>query len=143
MNKKNMSVLLAVLLLAGAALGCATSSEMTPKDFVAEANAKIVSISVDEAKAMLDKGGIIFLDCREPKEYESGHIPGAINIPRGLIEFQISDKIPDKNAEIVVYCKSGGRSSLSTFSLVKMCYKNVKSMAGGWQAWTKAGFPVK
>ena len=109
----------------------------------AEAKKSIVEISVSDAKAMLDKGGVLFLDVREPKEYKSGHIPGAINAPRGLLEFKIGKKMPDKNATAVVYCKTGGRSSLATDTLVKMGYKNLKSMDGGWKAWTKAGYPVE
>ncbi|MBW1715781.1 MAG: rhodanese-like domain-containing protein [Deltaproteobacteria bacterium] len=116
---------------------------MTAKDFVAEAKKSIAEISVSDAKAMLDKGGVLFLDVREPKEYKSGHIPGAINVPRGLLEFKIGKKMPDKNATAVVYCKSGGRSSLATDTLVRMGYKNLKSMDGGWKAWTKAGYPVE
>lgn len=121
----------------------ALAKDMTAKDLVAEAKKNIATISVAEGKALFDKGGVIFLDVREPKEYKSGHIPGAINASRGLLEFKIGKKMPDKNATAVVYCKTGGRSSLATDTLVKMGYKNLKSMDGGWKAWTKAGYPVE
>ncbi|MBW1690404.1 MAG: rhodanese-like domain-containing protein [Deltaproteobacteria bacterium] len=116
---------------------------MTAKDLVAEAKKNITTIAVSEAKALFDKGDVIFLDCREPKEYKSGHIPGAINIPRGLLEFKIGKKISDKNTPVVMYCKSGGRASLACCSIQRMGYKNVKNMDGGWKAWVKAGYPVE
>ena len=121
----------------------AIAKDMTAKELVTEAKKSICEVSVSEAKALLDKGGYIFLDCREPKEFKMGHIPGAMNIPRGLLEFKISKKIPDKNANIVMYCKSGGRGCLATCCLCRMGYKNVKNMDGGWKAWEKAGFPVE
>jgi rhodanese-related sulfurtransferase len=120
----------------------ALAADMTAKDYMEEAKKHITTISVEEAKALLDKGGVAFLDVREPKEYRSGHVPGAINVPRGLREFQVGSKLPDKNAVIVVYCKSGGRSSLSSNTLVEMGYKNIKNMDGGWKAWLSAGYPV-
>lgn len=145
MKKKNL--ILIVVLMISATFAFNTSlvlaKDMTAKDLVAEAKKNIVMISVSDAKAVFDKGGIIFLDCREPKEYKSGHIPGAVNIPRGLLEFKIGKKIPDKNASIVIYCKSGGRASLGCCNLVRMGYKNAKNMDGGWKAWTKAGYPVE
>ncbi|NVL92045.1 MAG: rhodanese-like domain-containing protein [Desulfobacterales bacterium] len=116
---------------------------MTADDFKKEALKHITTITVSEAKALLDKGGFTFLDVRTEKEFKKGHIPGAVNLPRGKLEFRIDKKIPDKNTSIVVYCKTGGRSALATYTLVKMGYKNLKNMDGGWKAWTKAGYPVE
>ncbi|MBW1704359.1 MAG: hypothetical protein JRJ86_04250 [Deltaproteobacteria bacterium] len=116
---------------------------MTKKDLVKEAKSKITEIAPAEAKAQLGKGGAVFLDCREPSEYKAGHIPGAMNIPRGLLEFKIAKKIPDKNTKILLYCKSGGRASLSCCSIIRMGYKNVVSIGGGWKAWEKAKYPVE
>ena len=120
----------------------AAAKDMTAKDMVAEAKEDICEVSVSEAKALLDNGGYIFLDCREPKEFKMGHVPGAVNIPRGLLEFKIGKQVPDKNTKIVMYCKSGGRGCLATCTLCRMGYQNVKNMAGGWLAWEKAGYPV-
>jgi rhodanese-related sulfurtransferase len=121
----------------------AVAKDMTAKELVAEAKKDICEVSVSEAKALLDKGGLIFLDCRTSKEFKMGHIPGAMNIPRGLMEFKIAKKIPDKNAKIAMYCKSGGRGCLATCTLCKMGYKNVKNIDGGWKAWEKAGYPIE
>jgi rhodanese-related sulfurtransferase len=119
------------------------AKDMTADDFVAEAKKDVCEVSVSEAKEMLDKGGWVFLDCREPKEYKMGHVPGAINIPRGVIEFSADKKIPDKNAKILVYCKIGGRGCLTACTLCRMGYKNVRNLGGGWAAWEKAGYPVE
>ena len=121
----------------------AIAKDMTAKELVTEAKKSICEVSVSEAKDLLDKGGYIFLDCREPKEFKMGHIPGAMNIPRGLLEFKIAKKIPDKNAKIVMYCKKGGRGCLATCCICRMGYKNAINMDGGWKAWEKAGYPIE
>lgn len=72
-----------------------------------------------------------------------GHVPGARHIPRGLLEFKIDKKIPDRTADIILYCKMGGRGCLAACTLCRMGYKNAKNMDGGWMAWEKAGYPVE
>ena len=145
MKRKNLVFVIA--LIVGAALSFnaspAIAKDMTAKDFMQDARKNIDTITVSDGKAIFDKGGAIFLDIRTEKEYKAGHMPGAINISRGMLEWFISKKITDKNALIVVYCKTGGRSSLGSDTLVKMGYKNVKNMDGGWKAWAKAGYPVE
>ncbi|MCF8084577.1 MAG: hypothetical protein K9M96_15940 [Deltaproteobacteria bacterium] len=144
MKKRSLWVtMLAMVFALGLAIPQAMAADMTAEDIVSEAKKNVCEISVSEAKKCLDEGGYIFLDCREPKEFKMGHVPGAMNIPRGLMEFKVTKKIPDKNANIVVYCKVGGRGCLSACTLCRMGYKNVKNMAGGWQAWVKAGYPVE
>jgi len=118
-------------------------ADMTGMDFVKEAKKTIKEISVEQAKKDIDAGKAIVLDVRTEKEYKMGHIPGAIFLQRGVLELKIDKKIPDKNAYIIIYCKSGARSALATQTLQKMGYKNVVSLAGGWEAWVKAGFPVE
>ena len=98
---------------------------------------------MSEAKECFDKGGYVFIDCRTEDEFKMGHVPGAMHIPRGVMEFKIDKKVPDKTANIVLYCKKGGRGCLATCTLCRMGYKNVKNMDGGWMAWEKAGYPVE
>jgi len=133
-------VLVVVSLVASTAL---FADDMTSADFIAEAKSHIKTVNVTEAKSLFDKGGYLFLDVREPNETMMGIIPGAIQIPRGLLEFRIANTVEDKNANIVVYCKSGGRSSLAAYTLVRMGYKNAVSMDGGWGAWEEAAYPVE
>lgn len=124
-------------------VGCQKKAQvMTSQDMVAEAKNCIRSITAEEGKALFDKGGYTFLDCRTAKEFKMGHVPGAINIPRGLLEFKIDKQIPDRATPIVMYCKSGGRGSLATQTLCSMGYTNASNMDGGWMAWEKAGYPV-
>jgi rhodanese-related sulfurtransferase len=144
---KMRNTILIVALLLGISLvfnaPAALAKDMTAKDLLENAKKNVTMISLEDAKALFDKGGAVFLDCREPDEYKMGHIPGAINVPRGLLEFQITSKVPDKNANIVMYCKTGGRACLACQSIGEMGYKNAKDMEGGWVAWEKAGYPVE
>jgi len=121
----------------------AAGKDMTVTELVEEAKAGIKTISAAEAYAIFGKSGVIFLDVREPDEFNAGHIPGAINIPRGLLESRVGEQITDKNTTIVVYCRSGVRSALASATLVKMGYKGILNMDGGWKAWQKAGYPAE
>jgi len=143
--KKASIVLGAMLvLLVGTAVTVVAQECYSAQDLIGEARRAINTITVGEAKRLLDSGDYMFIDVREPDEFKMGHIPGAVNIPRGLLEFRIGGQVPGKNAKIVVYCKSGGRSSLATYTVkVKMGYVNALNMAGGWDAWLKAGYPVE
>ena len=134
--------------LAFAASACAiwprAIKPMTAEDFVGNAREKILEITVEDAKYKIDSGvSLVILDVREPDEFKNGHIPNAKNIPRGLLEFQVSSRIPDKATLIITYCKSGARSALAAYTLKQMGYNNVMNMAGGWLGWLKAGYPVE
>ncbi len=140
--KKSLIISLVVML--AIALSSYCLADMTSKDFVKEAKKTVTEISVADAKAAIDAGKVaVILDCRTAKEFKKGHLPKAINIARGLLEFKVAKKIPNKASYVICYCKAGGRSCLSTCTLGQMGYTNVKSMAGGWKAWVKAGYPVE
>jgi len=144
-NNRFVRCILALSLVFALALslGCASKKPMTTKEMEAEARKHIKEISVAEAKAELDSGKAIFLDVREPAEWEKGHIPKAKHLPRGLLEYKIANVVPDKSARIIVYCKVGGRGCFSTDTLCCLGYTDVVNMAGGWKAWVKAGYPVE
>jgi rhodanese-related sulfurtransferase len=123
---------------------------MTAADLVAEARATIHEVSpVDFAS---DRGEAALIDVREPAEFETGHIPGSINIPRGVLEFQVdahpavanvSDPaLSRKQRRIVVVCRTGGRAALSAANLQRMGFSDVRSIAGGVTAWGEAGLPL-
>ena len=145
MKRRIAYILPLALVLALAIGGCAKRAPepMTAQDLVAEAKQNVCEKSVSECKALFDEGGYLFLDCREPKEYKMGHVPGAVNIPRGLLEFKVANKIPEKDTKIVMYCKKGGRGCLAACTLCRMGYTDVVNMGGGWLAWEKAGYPVE
>jgi len=133
-------VLLLVLCLTPLALA---GEKLTKQDLVRRAESRIAQIDVVRAKALWDKGGVWFLDLREPREFRSGHIPGALNIPRGWLEFRIDDLVNDREADIVLYCRSGDRSCLGTLSINEMGYVNAVNLDGGWLAWDAARYPVQ
>jgi len=83
--------------------------------------------------------GPILVDVREKDEWVEGSIPGARWIPRGFLELRIEDQVPQKSAEIVLYCAGGTRSALAARALGELGYTNVKSLAGGFSAWKRAG----
>ncbi len=138
-----------VLLVAFGALTQA-SDVKTSDDLVAEAKATITEISVPAASA-LDQDDAIVIDVREPAEFADGHVPGAINIPRGLLEFRIGRIEPfedlsaaEQRAQpIVLYCRSGGRSALAAATLGEMGFADVKSIQGGYKAWQAAALPTE
>jgi rhodanese-related sulfurtransferase len=144
MKKRNLILVGALIISVAFAFNAslAVAKDLTVADFKAKAFKNITQISPVDAKALFDKGGVPFVDVREPDEFKAGHIPGAKNIPRGTIEWMVPKKISDdKNATIVVYCEHGSRGALATYTLVQMGYKNVKNLEGGRADWIKAGYP--
>jgi rhodanese-related sulfurtransferase len=115
----------------------------TIAEIVSKAKSKIHEVTPQDVGKQLGK--VLIVDVREPHEYDAGHIPGAINIPRGLLEFQIDQhpSLNDRNTEIVLQCQGGGRSALATVSLQELGYKHVSNLAGGYSAWSAAGLPTE
>jgi len=110
---------------------------------VRDAKTRVKEEDFRETKKRLDAGQkFVLIDTREDSEWARGHIPGAAHLSRGIIERDIEKTVPDKGAQIVLYCGGGYRSALAADNLQKMGYRNVISMDGGWRGWTEAGFPV-
>ncbi|MCI2262799.1 MULTISPECIES: rhodanese-like domain-containing protein [Xanthomonas] len=84
------------------------------------------------------------IDVREPGEFAMGHLPNAINIPRGILEFRLDadPALARRDQPILLYCASGGRSTLAALSLQHLGYTAVRSLTGGFLGWTAAGGPV-
>lgn len=112
-------------------------------ELVQEAKKSIKECAPEEMKPRLGDASL-FLDVREPEEFARGHLPGAINIPRGMLEFAISGNpaLQDLARPVVVYCKTSGRAALSAVALQTMGFRSVVSIAGGFDAWQVAGYPV-
>lgn len=109
---------------------------------VEEARSRVREISVEEARRRVEQGRAKLIDVREESEWAAGHARGAQHLGKGVIERDIEKKIPDKSAEIVLYCGGGFRSALSADVLQRMGYTNVASMAGGWRAWQANAGPI-
>jgi rhodanese-related sulfurtransferase len=116
---------------------------ITPHDLVAEAKAQIKEVPTAEAQSLLGKRTII--DVREYDEYAAGHLPGAINIPRGILEFKIGmvPECANKAGAFLIYCRTSGRAALSAVQLQRLGYENVVSMAGGFDAWNTEQRPTE
>jgi molybdopterin/thiamine biosynthesis adenylyltransferase/rhodanese-related sulfurtransferase len=99
---------------------------------------------LDELKKRLDaREGITLLDVREKEEYRAGYIPGAISIPRGFLEIQVEQRIPDKNTHIVAYCAGGTRSALAAKTLAELGYTRVETANPGFVRWKDLRYPVE
>jgi len=128
-------------------VACATQNfggtVKTSDQLVKDAKASIKEVSIDDVKKMIDsREKIIILDVRDKDEFETGYIPGAINLSRGMLEFKISTLIPDKNAAIIVYCGIDLRGPLATKTLNEFGYRNAVNINGGLKAWKAAGYPI-
>jgi sulfur dioxygenase len=115
---------------------------MTVQDLVQEARKHIREIDPDSAEQHLGEPRTVVIDVREPAELEAGCLPGAIPIPRGLLEFRISRELADPSVPVLVYCRSGARSALAAETLQRMGYTNVSSITGGFEAWVAGGKPL-
>src|ERR1700684_4022566 len=110
---------------------------------VDDAKSRVRETNVEEVKKKIDKGDkFVLVDVREESEYAKDHLPGAIHLGKGIIERDIEARVPDLNAEIVLYCGGGFRSALATDNLQKMGYKNVISMDGGIRDSRERGYPL-
>lgn len=124
----------------------------TVQELVAKAKASIREIGHDELLT-LQARGLPLIDVREPEEFAQGHIPGAVNIPRGVLEFEVDghpavncEKDPalaHRDAPVVLTCRSGARSALAAAALTELGFIEPLSLAGGFNAWVAEGRPAQ
>jgi rhodanese-related sulfurtransferase len=120
------------------------------KTLMADAEAKVSQVSVEEAVAMLKRPDVVIVDIRDPREIErEGRIPGSFHAPRGMLEFWVDPESPyhkpvfAEDKTFIIHCASGWRSLLATEVLQRMGLKPVLNMKGGFTAWRDAGGPVE
>ena len=124
----------------------------TAQDLVAQARAAIEEIDSDGLRA-LQAGGVPVIDVREPEEFAAGRVPGAVNIPRGVLEFQvdghpalnftIDPHLSHRREPVILYCRTGGRSALAAEALKRLGFDRPLSLAGGYTQWTADGGSVE
>ncbi len=114
------------------------------RELLAQVKAEIGEVDAVRARELLESDDPpLFVDVREPDEWNDGHIPGAVHVSRGNFESRIEQAAPDRARPIVVYCAAGARSAFSAKTLEELGYENVLSLAGGYTDWKRSGFPTQ
>lgn len=124
----------------------------TVQDLVAAAKGRIREIDHAEFDALRAQGAPL-VDVREPGEFAEGRIPGAVNIPRGVLEFEVDGHpavnclkdpaLSHRGAPVIVSCRSGARSALAAAALKDLGFAEPVSLAGGFMGWANAGKPIE
>lgn len=118
-------------------------SYKTGSDLIEEARERIREVTPAEVAAMRERGEkALYLDVREPNEWNLGRIPGAVFLPRGNLESKIEEVAP-RDARVIIYCARGNRSALAADTMQQMGYEDVASMSGGFQRWATEGREVE
>lgn len=112
----------------------------TAHDLVMQAKTNIHEVTLEDAQAAIEQADVL-IDVREADEFAAGHLPGAVLMPRGLLEFKLSGSpaLSGRDLKVVLYCKTSGRAALAAQAMQSMGYLNVSSIAGGFDAWAAAG----
>ncbi len=111
---------------------------------VNDAKSRVQEIDIAQYKAMREANEPhILVDTREDKEWDAGHVAGAVHMSKGVIERDIETKVPDKSTRLVLYCGGGFRSALVADNLQKMGYHDAISLDGGWRALKESGLPLE
>ena len=115
----------------------------TAHDLVVAAKARVSEVPLEHAEQAIRDADVL-IDVREADEFAAGHVPGAVLVPRGLLEFKLSSSphLAARDLNVVLYCKTSGRAALAAQSMREMGYLNVQSIAGGFDAWQAAGKSV-
>ncbi len=109
----------------------------TGRDLIDEAKQQIEQVTPEQVRDMQARNErVVYLDVREPNEWNLGHLPHAIHLPRGNLEGKVEGLI-DRNQKVVIYCARGNRSALAALTMKQMGYDNVSSMSRGIQGWAE------
>jgi rhodanese-related sulfurtransferase len=107
----------------------------TGEDLVAEAKRQIEEVTPEQVREMQARGeNVVYLDVREPNEWNLGRLPHAVHLPRGNLETKV-EALVDRGQRVVIYCARGNRSALAALTMKQMGYDNVASMSRGFLGW--------
>jgi sulfur-carrier protein adenylyltransferase/sulfurtransferase len=113
------------------------------RELLQQVRSEISEIDATHARERIESGEPVVVDVREQDEWDEGHIPGAVHVPRGHLESRIERLAPDTARPVVVYCSAGNRSAFAAKTLTDLGYEDVVSLAGGFTDWKRNGFPVQ
>ena len=112
-------------------------------ELLRQIKSKIDEVDPSEVKELIGEG-VAIVDVRGSEEFATGHLPGAKSIPRGHLESRIESAVPDRSAEVILYCASGIRSAYAARTMIEdMGYEHVRSMTGGITLWKDRGYEVE
>lgn len=148
----NTAVPLPLIFIMGATLACfspvfAQTVPPVVKQKVEAAQKQVKTIGMEEYRNLVENpGSALIVDVREPHEYAAGHVPGAINIPRGVLEFKIWSHVgfpanPEMDRPLILQCQSGNRASLAAQSLEDLGFTRPTAVVMSLEDWQKAGHP--
>ncbi len=117
---------------------------LTRDDLLTQARANLNIITRDQVPSLVSRGATL-LDIREAGEFNMGHLPGAVHIPRGLLEFMVGNHpaLQDPDKALVVYCKNGGRSTLAADLLQRMGFENITMLEQGFDGWSEVNNEIE
>jgi sulfur-carrier protein adenylyltransferase/sulfurtransferase len=113
------------------------------RELLQQVRGEISEADATHARELIDEREPVIVDVREQEEWDEGHIPGAVHIPRGHLESRIERAAPDPSRPVLVYCSAGNRSAFAAKTLGELGYDEVTSLAGGFTDWKRSGFPVE
>ena len=113
------------------------------RELLAQVKREIEEIDPGSASALLERGEAVAVDVREQNEWDEGHLPSAVHVPRGFLEQRIEQAAPNRGQPVVLYCAGGARSALAAKTLEELGYERVYSLAGGFTDWKRNGFPFE
>src|SRR5216110_3707394 len=111
----------------------------TYRDFFADIKKRITEATPDRVEDLIRTGDVQLGDVREKDEWNAGHIPGAVHVPKSYLEQWAEDRLPEKEKTTILYCAGGVRSAMAADILQKLGYRSVISMAGGFNRWKDSG----
>jgi sulfur-carrier protein adenylyltransferase/sulfurtransferase len=115
----------------------------TYRELLQQVKGEIDEVGASRAREIIEEESPSIVDVREREEWDEGHIPGAVHVPRGHLESRIEQAAPDKSRPVVVYCAAGNRSAFATKTLEELGYERVMSLAGGFTDWKRNGYPYE
>lgn len=116
----------------------------TYSDLLQDVKSQVRTVSLDEIKRRIEaREPYVLVDVREKDEVRQGYLPGAVHVPRGFLEMQAEQRLPDKNAKLIVYCAGGVRSAFAAKTLEELGYTQVESAMPGFVRWKDLGYPIE